>query len=310
MPAIPRNSGIWPAMVTPLHEDHRPNEAMIDAIVELFCEQGVGGLYVCGGTGHGPALPMEHRKLVTERVIRANRGRLPVMVHVGCVATEDAIALARHAADAGADAISSVPPFFFPAPTDVLFHHYHRIAEATDRPFYPYHPNYLQQNLPPAKEYAERLMAIPHIEGIKVTENNLFITAMLRACAGEELRIFSGVDELTLQAAVSGADGAIGTFFNVWAPAMMKAHAAFLAGDVALGRRFMSVFGRELYDLGRDVALFQPFLRTAMRLLYRIEIGPGRTPAAAMGKTMDEAEVRRKIIAVNDAASVETVFAE
>src|SRR5690606_14035756 len=111
-----------------------------------------------------------------------------VMVHVGCVATEDAIELARHAADAGADAISSVPPFFFPAPTDVLFHHYCRIAEATDRPFYPYHPNYLQQSLPPAKEYAERLMAIPRIEGIKVTENNLFITAMLRACAGEDLR--------------------------------------------------------------------------------------------------------------------------
>src|SRR2546423_6227952 len=106
----PRFGGIWPAMLTPLTEDGRPAVAVLEQMTELFVRQGLGGIYLTGSTGQWPLFTVEERCGIADCVIRAAAGRIPVMVHVGAVATADAIALARHAARAGASAISAVTP--------------------------------------------------------------------------------------------------------------------------------------------------------------------------------------------------------
>src|SRR5690242_19107811 len=125
-----RLGGIWPAMLTPT-VDGGPSLAACEQLVELFAEQNLGGIYVAGSTGGWPLFSIEERKAIAERVVRAAAGRLPVMVHVGAVATADAVALAEHAARIGADAVSAVGPIYYPASPDALFEHYHRIGSAT-----------------------------------------------------------------------------------------------------------------------------------------------------------------------------------
>src|SRR5438874_13836556 len=109
----PRFGGIWPAMLTPLSEDGRPSVPVLERMTELFVSQGLGGIYLTGSTGQWPLLTIEERYTITDCVIRAAAGRIPVMVHVGAATTEDAVALSRHATRAGASAVSAVTPTYY-----------------------------------------------------------------------------------------------------------------------------------------------------------------------------------------------------
>src|SRR6516164_5758426 len=99
--------GVWPAVLTPF-ADGRPALAVLERLTDLFARQGLGGLYVGGSTGQWPLLTADERRAIAECVVRAAAGRIPVMVHVGAASTAEAVALARHAAQVGADAVSAV----------------------------------------------------------------------------------------------------------------------------------------------------------------------------------------------------------
>lgn len=281
--------GVWPAVLTCLDENRQPSEENITKIVELFVSQKVGGLYVLGSTGQGPAMSVPLRKEVMELTSKANAGRLPIMTHVGAVSPHDSIELAKHAQDNGADAISSVPPIYFPPNAEIMFNHYNVIASATKLPFYPYH---LQTpGLPALNDYVKMLLDIPNIKGMKITDNNLFIVEMVVAYAKGRLQIFSGCDELILPGVMAGADGAIGSFYNFFAPQVIKARQTLLDGDIEAGRHFMLTFSRIIFELIADYGSVYPFFQSAMRLKYGIDIGPGITSTSLIKRQLDDAKV-------------------
>jgi len=103
--------GIYPAFVTPLGADGTVNVAAVNTLIEHHLNVGVDGFYVCGNTGEGLLLEPETRIQMARRMCEQVASRARVIVHVGATATEVACLLAREAAVAGADAISSMPPF-------------------------------------------------------------------------------------------------------------------------------------------------------------------------------------------------------
>lgn len=291
--------GVWPALLTPLDEAGQPKMGEVEKLVELFVRQGLGGLYILGSTGQWPLLTLDQRRAVAERVVNTAAGRIPVMVHVGAVATDDAVALAKHAQKIGADAVSAVTPIYYAAPADVVFEHYRRIGAATDLPLFIYHLSSVTQTSLDPREYAERILALPHIGGMKITDRDLYMFGLIHAFSEGRLQLFSGADEVMCQATVSGAIGAIGTFYNLWGPACQKARAAFVAGDFPAGQRFMLAFQKAIAEVLRSNAVWT-FLRSAMRISYQIDIGMPRAPLATTEKDWNDRDVERLI------ASVET----
>jgi N-acetylneuraminate lyase len=292
-----RFSGIWPALLTPLTESGQIHHEQIEKLVELFVRQGLGGLYVLGSTGQWPLLTIEQRQAAAERIIKAAAGRIPVIVHVGAVATDDAVALARHAARIGADAVSAVTPIYYPAGTDIVFEHYRRIGAATDLPLFVYHLSTVNQIALDPRDYAERVMALPHIAGMKITDRDLYQFGVLHAHSGNRLQLFSGADEVMCHAALSGAIGAIGTFYNLWGPACQVARQRFVEGSFETGRRFMLAFQSAIAEVLRSQAVWA-FLRAAMRIKYDIDIGPPRAPLGMLDKPWKTADVERLIAQV------------
>jgi len=104
---VAKFSGIWPALVTPLTSEGRIDKSAAEALIEALLATGIGGLYVCGGTGEGVLLPPEARLEMARTAIGVVSGRVPVMVHIGAITTEAAVALAKEACAAGADALSA-----------------------------------------------------------------------------------------------------------------------------------------------------------------------------------------------------------
>ena len=293
-------SGIWPAMLTPLTEGGEIAHEQIDKIVELFVKQRLGGLYVLGSTGQWPVLRIEQRMAAAERIVKTAAGRIPVMVHVGAVATDDAVTLARHAAKIGANAVSCVTPIYYPATTDVTFEHYRRIGAATDLPLFIYHLSYVNQLAISPREYAERILALPHIAGMKITDRDLYQFGLIHVHSQGRLQLFSGADEVMCHAALSGAIGAIGTFYNVWGPACQTARQAFVNGSFEAGRRFMLTFQKAIGEVLQSGSIWD-FLRAAMRIKYGIEIGPPIAPLGMLEKPWKDADAERLLAAVDEA---------
>lgn len=287
-------SGIWPAMLTPMDNQGKPAFDVLDDLVELFVQQGLDGIYLVGSTGQWPLLSFNERCAIAERVIRTAKGRLPVMIHVGAVATAEAVELARHAARCGAQAISSVTPIYYAHSADVIFEHYRRIGAATDLPLYVYHLSIVSQPKLAGDEYVERLLAVPNIAGMKITDGDLFLFGLIHARAGERLRLFSGADEVMCQAAVAGAIGAIGTFYNLWGPVCRKVRQAFVAGEFDAGRAFMTRFQSAIAKVLASGSVWS-FLRAAMRLKYGMDVGMPRAPLGIKDRPWDDSEVRRLI---------------
>ena len=290
--------GTWPAMLTPLDEQGEPNLEQLERLTELYVEQEMDGLYVCGSTGQGPLLSAPQRRAVAECVVKTTAGRIPVMVHVGAIATEESVALAEHAARVGADAISSVGPIYYHTSIEETFEHYRRIGAATALPMFVYYLSHLNRHVIEPAEYVERLLRLPNIAGMKITDGNLHQFGLIRSCAGDRLQLFSGADELMCHAALSGACGAIGTFYNVWGPTCRAVRQAFVGGNFALGRHFMLTFQAVIAEvLGREGRT--GFLRAAMRMKHGIEIGPHRAPLGIMARIWEEADVERLIAAID-----------
>jgi len=304
MPPKKITGGVWPAVLSPVEQDGTLNEKSLEQMINLFVEQKLAGLYLLGSTGQGPSLECALRRRIMELAAKYNADRIPLMVHVGAVSTEDAIDLAKHAADHGAHAIISVPPIYYPVNADMMFEHYRRIADATSLPFFPYHAGFLNMALPPAPVYAQKMKDLPNFAGIKLTEANFFFFTILRRHLGPDYVLFSGFDENMCCGLISGADGAIGSFMNIFGPAFIKVHEAFIAGEFDMPRRFTDEFASLIELMLNDRTKFYPFIRAAMKVKYNIHIGLGRSIFHQGIGEFSEAQALELVNRVNASAGV------
>lgn len=282
--------GLWPALLTPLDSQGRPAFDVLDQLVELFVEQGLDGLYVVGSTGQWPLFTVDERKAIAERVARTAAGRIPLMIHVGALTTADAVHLAHHASAIGAAAVSTVAPTYYSYSADVVFEYYKAVGRATSLPLFVYHLSSVNQlRLAPA-EYVERLLQIPHIAGMKITDVDLNLFGLINAHADDRLRLFSGADEVMCHAVMSGAVGAIGTFYNLWGPACKQARDAVVRGYGATGVDFMRRFQMAISRVIRSGSIWT-FLRAAMLRKYKIDIGMPRPPLGSLDQPWTDDQV-------------------
>ncbi|MGC9360330.1 MAG: dihydrodipicolinate synthase family protein [Anaerolineae bacterium] len=262
--------GVWPALVTPLNDDGRVNVAVTQELVDALIAAGIGGLYVCGSTGEGVLLSPGQRREMAEVAIGAAQGRVPVMVHVGSINTEQAVDLAQHASLAGADAISAVPPFYFDYPHQALREHYQAIAEAAGSvPLYLYYiPCYTGNEMSP--EQLAALCRIPGVAGIKFSHMDMAYLSTFMALRDPEVtNVISGPDDLHLVCAVLGAEGAIGSTYNFMPRLYVDIRGALAAGELAMARRLQFSANRIIEVVRRYGAI--PSVRaTCQRLGFAV----------------------------------------
>ena len=107
-------TGALAASVTPLRDGGAAiDEEGIGPVVDFLAAGGLDGLLALGTNGEGILLSLDERRRVAELYVEAARDRLQVAVHCGAQSTADTVALAQHAAAAGADAVAVIAPPYF-----------------------------------------------------------------------------------------------------------------------------------------------------------------------------------------------------
>jgi N-acetylneuraminate lyase len=264
--------GVYVALMTPFTKKDTVNVAVLEQQVDYYAACGIRGLYVTGGTGEGLLLTLAERKRVLETVVRANAGRMRIIAHIGCINTNDAVTLARHAEKTGADWISSVAPVYFGQTFAAARRHHTKIAAATGLPFLIYAT--VGTTLDPERD--ARLFDIPNVMGMKYTGLDFFALQRLIWRLGKPAIFFVGMEQLFVPAFASGCiAGCIGTTQNIVPRHFVRMFDAMTRGDFASATRLQAEANRvvELMIENENWSY-----RKAMVRYLGLDVGAARPP--------------------------------
>src|SRR3982074_526188 len=235
-----RLKGIFVPMLTPLHSDETVDEASLRRLVAFLVGAGVHGLWAMGTTGEFAALPESERARAVTATIDGVRGRVPVIANIGDSSTGLALRHARHAVEAGADALALTPPHYYPHSMDEMLMHFRALKEAfPDLPLLIYNiPQTVKVKMTVATTM--QLAREGTVQGIKDSQNDLrWFRQLAHAIRGDGLedqfRLFLGTRILIDAARVLGAHGAIPATSNVAPAAAAETWEAAVRGDLPLG---------------------------------------------------------------------------
>ncbi|WP_282025728.1 dihydrodipicolinate synthase family protein [Limimaricola cinnabarinus] len=292
-----RFSGMYAALMTGMDEagEFSPDrQRNIDAYV---LRQGLAGLYVGGSSGESGLLGTDELMAQQAVVAESARGHdARLIAHVGVPSLRDSVALARRAEALGYHALSALPPHAYPFSDEEVLAYYRELSAATALPLIVYEVP-IRTGRPFGLDTLVELLEMPGVGGIKFTSTDLFKFSMLRRRCPESL-FFFGFDEIYITGAALGADGGIGTTYNILGRLYAALDAAMRAGDLARAQELQDLsqrFVEALLEIG-----VLPGMKAAFRAIG-VECGPTRAPLtpkiaeaeAHMKALLDRAEFKR-----------------
>jgi N-acetylneuraminate lyase len=207
-------TGAVSALLTPFHENQDLNRKGLRELVQYNLRLGISAFYVCGSTGEGFLMTTGQRKEVVEITIDEIGVRAGVIVNVSHMTPEATMDLAAHAARTGADAISTLPPLYYPLNDHEVNYYYQTLLDECDLPMTVYNIPVLSHKTLPLS-MAEKLAEHEKFIGIKHSSSETGPLNAFKQIADGRLKVWSGCDDEVVAGLSMGSDGAIGTTFNL-----------------------------------------------------------------------------------------------
>ena len=247
--------GILPALVTPLDEKGGIREPVTRRLVGDLARKGISGYYILGGTGEGVALDRDLRMAFAELVKDCAPKGLPIINHIAAADLSTVRLLARHARKIGMDAIASVPPFFFHYDERGILDYFRAMSDASDGlPMLVYCSPF--SGPPLSLATVEKLLDVPGFVGLKYTSPNYYQMSLYKQLDNGNINILNGPDETCVLGLLMGADGAIGTTYNMTPELFVRLYDAVQAGDIARAvqlQKHVNVLIRATIDCGKGI---------------------------------------------------------
>ena len=226
----PVTGGVLVPACSPCDAQDRFLETEFAEMLEAGMREPLDGAYLCGGTGDGMKMRVSERKAAAEIGIDiCHRHGKSALVQVGAFTMRDALELAAHAAECGADGVSTVPLPGASHPQQMQY--YRALSDAAKIPVILY---YMPQ---PGVSFSLcevlETLTVPGITGIKSSTNDFFFTQQLIAEKPQGIAVFNGKDEYLAPAVIHGADGGIGMWATVFPKAYAGIYRAAKSGDLS-----------------------------------------------------------------------------
>jgi dihydrodipicolinate synthase/N-acetylneuraminate lyase len=200
---------------------------MVDFIVPH-----VQGLYPVGSYGSGPMMSIAERKRTAEIVIDQTRGRVPVIVHVGCSDTKNTVDLARHAESIGAAAVGAVTPYYNEYDQECIYVHFKTLLDSVRIPVFLYNNPKLSGCTPSMDTI--RKLAKDGIAGIKDSTFdivNYYHTWMALKKDFPNLNLIIGTEAMLVATFDAGAQAAVTGLGNVYPDLIAELYRDYQSGD-------------------------------------------------------------------------------
>lgn len=291
MPGTRDFHGIYASTIVPLRADGAIDEPALEQHLRTVTQgTGLRGLLLNGHAGENAYLDRAEQKRVIEIGRRLGKDCL-IVAGVNAESSDHAAALARDAADAGADAIMVFAPFSWALGADSKFivRHHEMIAEATALPMFLFQGSVRAGQLAFRPDVLKSLLRIRSIIGIKegswetsAYEEVRRITKAQRP----DVAVMASGDEHLFTCFVLGSEGSLVSLAAVTPEWIVQLDQAVTRGDIAAAR---SLHDR-IYPLAKAVygtapgSLATARLKACLKILGRIDIATCRAPVGDLPK--------------------------
>ena len=226
--------GSIPPIITPFKGESIDYEAYA-RLVEFQIEKGSHGILVNGTTAEPSTLSVEERNSILDIAISTNKGRLPIIAATGSQSLAETKVLTRYAAEAGANALLIVTPYYIRPPQRGLIGYYLDVMGGIDAPWMIYHiPGRASVSitLETVKELKDQS---PNFVGMKHAVNDL---AFVSECidAFPDFLVFVGLEELSFPEMAIGAVGLMNAVGNLRPDLLAEMCQAVWDNDLAKGK--------------------------------------------------------------------------
>ena len=224
-------SGATVAIITPF-KNGKIDEACYADLIKRQIKYGIDAICPVGTTGESATLSHDEHKRCIEIAVEVCKGtNTKVLAGAGSNATHEAIDIAKHAQNCGADAIFSVSPYYNKPSQEGLYQHYKAIASAVEVPFMLYNvPGRTGVDILP-DTVARLFNDVPNIFGIKEATGSIERVVELLSKV-PELYVFSGDDAIDFPILASGGKGITSVTANLLPDLKAELTHAALKGDL------------------------------------------------------------------------------
>ncbi|MDD4992620.1 MAG: dihydrodipicolinate synthase family protein [Paludibacter sp.] len=225
--------GIVPPLVTPLLDNNTLDVEGLERLIEHVIAGGVHGVFILGTTGEAQSLGFSLRCDMIKQTARILKGRLPLLVGISDTSVADSVALANVAADNGADAVVSAPPYYYATAQPELAEFYEELIPQLPLPVFLYNmPTHTKVSFAPST--IRRIAENPKVIGFKDSSANggYFQSVMHEFRDRPEFSIFVGPEEMMGEVVLMGAHGGVNGGANMFPKLYVALYNAAVAKDV------------------------------------------------------------------------------
>lgn len=278
--------GIYTPVITPFHNDGSIDEEGFAKVIEFLIDAGTHGIVVAGTTGEYYAQTTEERTHLMQLAHKVINARVPMMVGVGAIRTEDAIELAQTARQTGADALLvNSPPYVLPTESENAAHAL-TIDKAAGLPIMLY--NYPgRTGVGMGEDYLQQVSASKNFCAIKESSGDINRLHLL-ANDFPNIQLSCGADDQALEFFVWGARSWVCAGGNFAPEAHIALYKACVINqDFDTGRKIMAAM-LPLMSLLEQGGKFGQCIKHATAL-RGLPAGPPRNPLAPLNESEQDA---------------------
>jgi dihydrodipicolinate synthase/N-acetylneuraminate lyase len=237
--------GLTCALWTPTDEKGQLLDSALVGNIEFLKARGVRGILALGSTGEFLYLPPAKRKKIIERVAAVVHP-MRLMVNISDLDPVVVADLGRFAKQAGAQAVSVLPPFFFPMAQEDLLEFFVRAAEAAQLPLFLYNFPERAGNRIDLETIAAVADRVP-LAGVKQSGNEFDYHAQL-VQLGRQKRfvVVTGADTRLPEAFSLGVSGCVSGLSNAVPELVLDALESARRGETSLAAERMAEVGRRI----------------------------------------------------------------
>lgn len=198
--------GVFPAVTTKFNDALEIDEHWTEVNLEAQIAAGAAGIVVSGSLGEASTLNMDEKAALVELTVRLAKGRVPTICGVAQRTTADACRMAQMAEAAGAEGLMLLPPMLYTSDRRETMTFLRTVADATNLPIMLYN-NPVAYSVDVTPDMLQELADEPKFEAIKESSDDVRRITDIVNLVGDRYRIFTGVDNIALEALMLGAVG-------------------------------------------------------------------------------------------------------
>ncbi|MFD9959338.1 4-hydroxy-tetrahydrodipicolinate synthase [Amycolatopsis sp. NPDC058986] len=224
-------------LMTPFTAERAVDHDGLANLVRWQLAAGSHGISIGGSTGEPGAQTIAERAEAIRTVAAEVGDRVPFVPGTGSAKLDETLELTAIAAEAGADAVLVITPYYARPTQEALYTWYRTVArEFPDLPIVAYNvPSRTAVDIAP-ETVARLFRELDNFAGIKETTKDFeHFSRVLHLC-GKELLVWSGIELLCLPLLALGGAGFVSATANIAPAACARMYQAWQEGDLDLAR--------------------------------------------------------------------------